>query len=99
MGKSKEDNEKSQNAEEQKKISPFSRVFKTDKKKKKMKTTKPKMRSDENDSFLKGIKFDIDSGDRTQIRSGAKTQNQNGVDINDFFQRLLDPSQAQNGKT
>merc|ERR1711997_791689 len=100
----KEENEESKDKDKQKtednetKKSPFSRVFKSDKKKK-MKATKPKMRSDENDSFLKGVKFDIDNGDQTKIRSGTKTQNQNGVDVNDFFQRLLGPSQAKNSQT
>ena len=64
-----------------------------------MLATKPKMKSDENDTFLKGVLFDISSGDRSQVRSGGKAQNQNGVDINDFFQRLLDPSQAAASKT
>ena len=52
------------------------------------------MQSDENEKFLKTVQFDLKTGDRTQVvRGGRDTQN-NGVDINDFFQRLLDPSQA-----
>ena len=51
------------------------------------------MQSDENEKFLKTMQFDLKSGDRTQGVRGGRTDN-NGVDINDFFQRLLDPSQA-----
>ena len=50
------------------------------------------MQSDENEKFLKTMQFDLKNGDRTQNVRGGRTDNNNGVDINDFFQRLLDPS-------
>merc|ERR1712062_359535 len=72
----------------------FSEYFKKDEKKKKHNEAKPKMQSDENEKFLKTMQFDLTSPDRTQGVRGGRTDN-NGVDINDFFQRLLDPSQQQ----
>jgi len=55
---------------------------------------KPKMQSDENEKFLKTMQFDLKSGDRTQgVRGGGRANANNGVDINDFFQKLLDPTQ------
>jgi len=90
---------KAQNPNRNLEETPFGDFFKQNSKKKKMLATKPKMKSDANETFLKGVLFDIKNGDRSQMRSGGKAQNQNGVDINDFFQRLLDPSQAANGKT
>merc|ERR1712154_176595 len=90
---------KAQNPNRDLEQTEFSQFFKKNEKKKKMLATKPHMKSDENDKFLKGVLFDISNGDRSQIRGGGKPQSgQNGVDINDFFQRLLDPSQANNGK-
>lgn len=58
---------------------------------------KPKMQSDENEKFLRTVLFDLESGDRTQVVRGGRENQNNGVDINDFFQRLLDPSQASGG--
>jgi len=53
------------------------------------------MQSDENEKFLKTMQFDLKNGDRTgAVRGGGRAEANNGVDINDFFQRLLDPSQA-----
>merc|ERR1712244_111897 len=80
---------KAQNPNRNLEETPFSDFFKADKKKKKMLATKPKMKSDENDTFLKGVLFDIKNGDRSQMRSGGKAQNQNGVDINDFFSTIV----------
>jgi hypothetical protein len=60
---------------------------------------KPKKQSDENEKFLKTVSFDLAAGDRTQVVRGGRDQNQNGVDISDFFQRLLDPSQASSNNT
>jgi len=72
----------------------FSEYFKKDEKKKKHNEAKPKMQSDENEKFLKTMQFDLKSGDRTQgVRGGGRANANNGVDINDFFQKLLDPSQ------
>mmetsp|Transcript_6776 Transcript_6776/g.11133 ORF Transcript_6776/g.11133 Transcript_6776/m.11133 type:complete len:407 (-) Transcript_6776:815-2035(-) len=95
---------KAQNPNRNLEETPFSDFFKKHEKKKKHNATKPKMHSDKNDKFFRTVMFDLQSGDRTQVvRSGANTggrdQAANGVDINDFFQRLLDPSQASGGGT
>jgi len=92
---------KAQNPNRNLEETPFGDFFKQNSKKKQVFATKPKQKSDENDTFLNGLKFDITNGDRGQMRSatGKATNAQSGVDINNFFQRLLDPSQAANGKT
>eukprot|EP01084_Bolivina_argentea_P106880 191146_1 len=75
---------------------PFAEFFKPKDKKKKQNAMKPKMQSNENEKFLKTVEFDLKSGDRTHAIQGGGNRNDaknNGVDINDFFQRLLDPSQ------
>jgi len=77
----------------------FNQFFKKDEKKKKHNAMKPKMQSDENEKFLKTVAFDLKSGDRAQVVRGGRDNQQNGVDINDFFQRLLDPSQASGNNT
>jgi len=71
---------------------PFTDTFKKDDKKQKRNEAKPKMQSDENEKYLKIMQFALKNGDRTQVGGrGARTDN-NGVDISDFFQRLLDPN-------
>jgi len=74
----------------------FSEYFKKDEKKKKHNEAKPKMQSDENEKFLKTMQFVLRNGDGNQAArgGGGRAEANNGVDINDFFQRLLDPSQA-----
>jgi len=73
---------------------PFNDTFKKDEKKKKHNEEKPKMQSDENEKFLKTMQFDLNSDHRTQGVRGTRTDNNQGVDISDFFQRLLDPKAA-----
>lgn len=88
------DTVKAQNPHRDFEATQFNEFFKKDEKKKKHNEAKPKMQSDENEKFLKTMQFDLTSPDRTQGVRGGRTDN-NGVDINDFFQRLLDPSQQQ----
>lgn len=90
---------KAQNPNRNLEETPFADFFKKDEKKKKHHAMKPKMQSDENEKFLRTVLFDLQSGDRTQVVRGGRDQNNNGVDINDFFQRLLDPSQQSSNNT
>ena len=55
------------------------------------------MQSDENEKFLRTTEFVLKNGDRSsQMPSGRRNDGNNGVNINVFFQRLLDPSQQTN---
>eukprot|EP01083_Nonionella_stella_P016026 44806_1 len=87
---------KAQNPNRNLEETPFSETFKKNEKKKKQLAMKPQMKSDANEKFLKTVGFVLKSEDTTQVARG-RDQNQN-VDINDFFQRLLDPSQAKGTK-
>lgn len=88
------DTVKAQNPHRNFEETPFNDLFKKDEKKKKHNEAKPRMQSDENEKFLKTMQFDLKSGDRPGGVRGGRADNANGVDISDFFQRLLDPSQA-----
>merc|ERR1712087_66578 len=78
---------------------PFNDVFKQDSAKKKYHALKPQKKSDDNEHFLKAVLFDLKSGDRGQGASRGQRSENDKVDINDFFQRLLDPSQASSTNT
>lgn len=78
---------------------PFNRFFKQrGDAKKKYQALKPTKKSDDNEHFLKAVLFDLKSGDRGTASRGQRSDNEK-VDINDFFKRLLDPSQAGASKT
>jgi len=90
---------KAQNPNRNFEETPFNDVFKQDDDaKKKRHALKPQKKSDDNEHFLKAVLFDLKSGDRGQASRGPRSDNEK-VDINDFFQRLLDPSQASSTNT
>jgi len=89
---------KAQNPNRDLEETPFNSFFKPRDAKKKFQALKPTKKSDDNDHFLKAVLFDLKSGDRGGASRGQRSDNEK-VDINDFFQRLLDPSQAGSTKT